>query len=76
MTNNDILARLAEIEEQMECLCVEIEGLEKEVDENGTESEVIINTLYVVKRLITAAYCGVDQELRDTLRYLKNARVA
>ena len=77
MTNSKrILKRLFDIQERLECLEAETKDLEKLVNENEQDFEVILDTLYIVRNFIGTASGKVYDEISDTERFLKNACVA
>ena len=77
MTNSKrILKRLFDIQERLECLEAETKDLEKLVNENEQDFEVILNTLYSVYRSIGHANGEVYDDLANTERFLKNACIA
>ena len=76
MNSNDVLLRLEEIGERLECLAADAWKLMKAVDEDDPEAEVMICACSAVEELIRRANGKAYDEIRDARRYLKNARVA
>lgn len=76
MNSNDILLRLEEIGERLECLAADAWKLMKAVDEDDPEAEVMICACSAVEELIRRANGKAYDEISDARRYLKNARVA
>lgn len=76
MNSNDVLLRLEEIGERLECLAADAWKLMKAVDEDDPEAEVMICACSAVEELIRRANGKAYDEISDARRYLKNARVA
>ena len=77
MRNNEqILKRLFDIQERLERLEAETKDLEKLVNEDEQDFEVMLDTLYFVRQSIGHASGRVYDEITSIERFLKNARVA
>ena len=74
MNSNDVLLRLEEIGERLECLAADAWKLMKAVDEDDPEAEVMICACSAVEELIRRANGKAYDEISDTKRYLNNAR--
>lgn len=76
MNADDVLLRLEEIGERLECLVAEARQLMKSVDEDDPEAEVMICACSVIEEAIRRANGKAYDEIGDARRYLRNARVA
>ena len=74
MNADDVLLRLEEIGERLECLAADAWKLMKAVDEDDPEAEVMIWTCGAVEELIRRANGKAYDEISDAKRYLNNAR--
>ena len=76
MNADDVLLRLEEIGDRLECLAADAWKLMKAVDEDDPKAEVMICACSAVEELIRRANGRAYDEISDARRYLKNARVA
>ena len=74
MNSNDVLLRLEEIGERLECLAADAWKLMKAVDEDDPEAEVMICACSAVEELIRRANGKAYDEISDTKRFLNNVR--
>lgn len=74
MNADEVLLRLEEIGERLECLAADAWKLMKNVDEDDPEAEVMICACSAVEELIRRANGKAYDEIGDTKRFLNNVR--
>ena len=74
MNADDVLLRLEEIGERLECLAADAWKLMKAIDEDDPEAEVMICTCRIIEEAIRRASGKAWDEISDAKRYLNNAR--
>ena len=74
MNADDVLLRLEEIGERLECLAADAWKLMKAADEDDPDAEVMICTCRIIECAMRRASGKLWEEIRDTKRFLNNVR--